>query len=167
MAKIMIILGSKSDLVTCDKARMILQQFGMDYEIHIASAHRTPDFAVNLAKTAEEKGFCVIIAAAGLSAHLPGVLAAHTLLPVIGIPLNAGGMGGMESLLSISQMPAGIPVATMTVGEAGVLNAALFALAIISLSDEGVKVKLTDYRSKLASDVMEAESRLQKDLADG
>lgn len=161
MKKILIILGSKSDLDKFEKAREMLRDFGASYDIHIASAHRTPEKAVNLVKDAIAQGYGVIIAAAGMSAHLPGVLAAHTTLPVIGVPMESGGLGGLDALLSISQMPEGIPVATMSIGKAGAVNAALYALSILSLADDVLMGKLQQYRKKLAEKVEEADRELQ------
>jgi len=135
-----IIMGSRSDLGTGRKAAEILDSIGIPYEITIASAHRTPEDAVNYARNARRRGIKVIIAIAGLSAALPGVLASHTTLPVIGVPVSAGTMGGLDALLSIAQMPPGIPVAAMGVDSSR--NAAIFSARIIGLSDEVIHENL-------------------------
>jgi 5-(carboxyamino)imidazole ribonucleotide mutase len=158
MNKVLIILGSKSDVDAFDNARKLLTELGIEYEMHIASAHRTPAQAVKLAATAAEQGFGVIIAAAGMAAHLPGVVASHTLLPVIGVPLAAGGLGGLDALLSIAQMPEGIPVATVAIG--GAVNACLLAAEILAASSPELGKKLEDYRAKHRAKVEEADADL-------
>lgn len=148
---VLIILGSKSDIETVSGCGELLREFGVQYTQKISSAHRQPERTVELVKDAEKKGVRVIIAAAGMAAHLPGVAASHTTLPVIGVPLPGSALSGIDSLLSIAQMPAGIPVACMAVGSHGARNAALLAIEILALSDEGLKKKLVEYRRKLAS----------------
>jgi 5-(carboxyamino)imidazole ribonucleotide mutase len=161
MKRVLIILGSKSDVDVFDKARKLLTELGLEHELHIASAHRTPAKAVELASTAATRGFGVIIAAAGMAAHLPGVVAAHTLLPVIGVPLASGGLGGLDALLSITQMPEGIPVASVAIG--GAVNAGILAAEILASSSPELGKKLEDYRAKLRNKVEEADAGLQGD----
>jgi len=148
MPQVRIILGSKSDVEQCEAVQQILKKFGIDYDFHISSAHRNPEKTVQLAKNAEAEGVQVIIAAAGMAAHLPGVIASHTILPVIGVPLVSGNLGGMDALLSIVQMPTGVPVATVAIG--GVKNAALLAIQILALNNPELKEKLRIYRNQLA-----------------
>ena len=148
MPQIRIILGSKSDVEQCESMQQILRDFGVDYDFHISSAHRNPEKTAQLAKNAEAEGVQVIIAAAGMAAHLPGVIASHTILPVIGVPLVSGNLGGIDALLSIVQMPTGVPVATVAIG--GVKNAALLAIQILALNNPELKEKLRIYRNQLA-----------------
>ena len=142
-----IIMGSKSDLETVEPAAKILEKFGVSYEIKVVSAHRTPDAMVEYAKTAKERGLKVIIAAAGGAAHLPGMVASLTTLPVIGIPVQTKALGGVDSLYSIVQMPAGIPVATVAIGNAA--NAGLLAVRILGATDSGLSDKLEAYAEEL------------------
>ena len=144
--RVLVLMGSKSDMPTMEKATAQLDEFGIPYEVEISSAHRMPDRTAELARTAYEKGFRAIIAGAGLAAALPGVVAAHTSLPVIGVPLAAGALNGVDSLYSIVQMPPGVPVATMGIG--GSKNAAVLAAEILALIDEGVAEKLAAFRKK-------------------
>ena len=153
MARIGIILGSDSDLPKIQSCFETLDQFGVDYEIVISSAHRTPEKTREWTSGAEERGTRVIIAAAGGAAHLPGVVASHTTLPVIGIPVESAIAGGIDSLLSIVQMPSGIPVATMAAGKSGGANAALFAVSILSLSEPALKEKLASFRKSNAEKI--------------
>lgn len=148
MPQVRIILGSKNDIEQCESIRQILKDFSIDYDFHIASAHRNPEKTVQLAKTAEAEGVQVIIAAAGMAAHLPGVIASHTILPVIGIPLVSSSLGGMDALLSMVQMPTGVPVASVAIG--GVKNAALLAIQILALNNPELKEKLRIYKEELA-----------------
>lgn len=159
MKKVLIILGSKSDMEAFEKARNLLTELGLEHELHIASAHRTPSKALELASKAAERGFGVIIAAAGMAAHLPGVVASQTLLPVIGVPLVSGGLGGLDALLSITQMPEGIPVASVAIG--GAVNACILAAEILAASSPELWKKLVDYRSILRARVEEADAGLQ------
>ena len=158
MKKVGIIMGSKSDLPKLEKAIDILKRFEVPYEVHVFSAHRTPlearDFSVN----ARANGFGVIIGAAGMSAHLAGAIAANTTIPVIGIPINASSLGGMDALLSTVQMPSGIPVAT--VGIDGASNAALLAIEILSLSDDSLAAKLDAERKANAEKVLNANTEV-------
>lgn len=148
MPKVRVILGSKSDLAACEPVKQILEEFGVDYDFHVSSAHRDPAKTARLAKNAEAEGVQIIIAAAGMAAHLPGVIASHTSLPVIGIPLASGGLGGLDALLAIAQMPPGVPVAAVAVG--GAKNAALLAIQILALSDKELGAKLRAYKRQLA-----------------
>jgi len=153
-------MGSKSDLAIVEGAFSVLKEFGIEYEAHIMSAHRTPDLAADFAKNAKNNGIKVIIAAAGGAAHLPGVLAAFTTLPVIGLPISgsSGTLGGLDALLAIVQMPQGIPVATVAINNAA--NAAILAAQIIGVADEGVANKLTEYKKSLAEKVIKSDEEL-------
>jgi len=153
-----IIMGSDSDLPIMEKAFNVCKEFNISYEVKILSAHRTPEEHSNYSKSAESRGLKVIIAAAGGAAHLPGVTAANTLLPVIGVPIKGQSFEGMDSLLSIVQMPSGIPVATVAVN--GAKNAALLAIEILALSDNNIKDKLNDYRIKMAEDSMKKNDNI-------
>lgn len=158
---VLILFGSESDLAVGEEVTKLLDRFGVDHELHVASAHRSPDKVKNLVSRADTEGTKVIIAGAGMSAHLAGVVASHTLLPVIGIPIASGSLGGMDALYSTVNMPGGVPVATVSIGKAGGKNAALLALRIIALSDESLKSKLVDYREQMAQAVEETDARLQ------
>lgn len=161
--KVLLIMGSDSDLPVVEEAGKILGEFGIPFEMTIASAHRTPARVMKLATEAERRGVEVIIAAAGAAAHLAGVVAAHTLLPVIGVPINSSPLQGMDSLLSTVQMPPGIPVAAMAVGKAGAKNAAILAAQIIGRKDRGILRKLAAHRKKMAAEVAKkAESLLKR-----
>lgn len=148
MPLVRVILGSKSDLATCEPLRLILDEFGVAYDFHVSSAHRNPDATAKLAQDAEADGVQVMIAAAGMAAHLPGVIASHTVLPVIGIPLSSGGLGGLDALLSIAQMPPGVPVASVAVG--GAKNAALLAVQILGAVIPELREKFREYKQKLS-----------------
>ena len=148
MPQIRIILGSKSDVEQCEVMQQMLKDFGVDYDFHISSAHRNPEKTAQLAKNAEAEGVQVIIAAAGMAAHLPGVIASYTILPVIGVPLVSGNLSGMDALLSIVQMPTGVPVASVAIG--GVKNAALLAIQILALHNPELKEKLRIYKEESA-----------------
>jgi 5-(carboxyamino)imidazole ribonucleotide mutase len=145
-----IVMGSDSDLEAVREAVKIFQDFSVPHEVRIISAHRSPEEAVEFAKRAEDRGIKVIVAAAGGAAYLPGVIASHTVLPVIGIPMETEALKGMDSLLSIVQMPAGIPVGTMAIGRPGTKNAALFAIEILALSDSGLTRNLLKYKKEMA-----------------
>ncbi|MEN8135293.1 MAG: phosphoribosylamine--glycine ligase [Thermodesulfobacteriota bacterium] len=153
-----IIMGSDSDLPVMERCAKMLKQLGIPFEITVASAHRTPERAVAFAATARERGLKVIVAAAGMAAHLAGVLAAHTTLPVIGVPIDASALNGMDALLSTVQMPPGVPVATMGIGKAGATNAAILAAQIIGVSDETLARRLADLKQEMAEQV-EAKAR--------
>jgi phosphoribosylaminoimidazole carboxylase PurE protein len=135
-------MGSESDREIMQNTTETLEKYGIDYDMVVTSAHRTPDETREYARTAEERGIKVIIAGAGAAAHLPGAVAAHTRLPVIGVPLAATSLGGLDALLSIVQMPKGVPVATMAVGKAGAINAAILAAQILALGDDELAKKL-------------------------
>ena len=153
-----IVMGSDSDLEVMQEAGKALEGFGVPYEIDITSAHRAPSRTAEFARTAAGRGVKVIIAGAGAAAHLAGVIAAETTLPVIGVPLSASALNGLDSLLATVQMPAGIPVATVAIGNAE--NAALLAVAILALGDEDLARRLTDYRARQTSAVMTDPSNL-------
>jgi 5-(carboxyamino)imidazole ribonucleotide mutase len=150
-----IIMGSASDWETMREASLILTEFTVEHECEIVSAHRTPDWMSEYAKTAERRGVEVIIAGAGGAAHLPGMTASHTLLPVLGVPVETKTLAGLDSLLSINQMPGGIPVATLAIGKAGAKNAGLLAVAILANSRPALREKLRTYREKMTADVRE------------
>ena len=147
--RVLIVMGSKKDQEVMCLAAEILEKFMIPYQMEISSAHRNPDETKRLAQNAEKRGFKVIIAGAGMAAHLPGVIASFTSLPVIGVPLNASPLSGVDSLFSMVQMPSGIPVATMAIGEAGAKNAGIFAAEILALSDAKLKKSLDDLRKEL------------------
>ncbi|MDA0241954.1 MAG: 5-(carboxyamino)imidazole ribonucleotide mutase [Chloroflexi bacterium] len=150
-----LIMGSISDWETMQNAAELLQQFGVLYEAKVVSAHRTPNLMVRYAEEAEERGLKVIIAGAGGAAHLPGMTAGHTLVPVIGVPIQSRALNGLDSLLSIVQMPAGVPVATMAIGKAGAINAALQAILILGNEDPALRDKARAYRAQRAAEVEE------------
>ncbi|WP_314377701.1 5-(carboxyamino)imidazole ribonucleotide mutase [Neisseria elongata] len=157
MAKIGIIMGSNSDWPVMRHAAQFLEQFGISYEARVVSAHRTPDLMFEYAETARERGIQAIIAGAGGAAHLPGMVAAKTTLPVLGVPVPSKYLRGEDSLLSIVQMPKGIPVATFAIGEAGAANAALFAASLLSNHDPELAAKLADFRERQKQTVLEME----------
>jgi 5-(carboxyamino)imidazole ribonucleotide mutase len=148
-----ILMGSKSDWETMRHARETLEKFGVAHESRVISAHRTPQLAAEYASTAETRGLHAIIAGAGGAAHLAGVIAAHTLLPVLGVPMESAALKGMDSLLATVQMPAGIPVGTLAIGKAGATNAALLVIAMLALHDAGLRDKLRCYREEMAAKV--------------
>ncbi|MGE5381045.1 MAG: 5-(carboxyamino)imidazole ribonucleotide mutase [Methylocystaceae bacterium] len=160
MAKVLIVMGSDSDLEIMKPAADLLTSFNVPYEIHISSAHRTPHETISLAEKAEGDGTKVIIAGAGGAAHLPGIIAGCTILPVIGVPIKTSTLSGLDSLYAIVQMPSGIPVATVAIN--GSTNAALLALEMMALSDVDLKAKLLAYRQRMAAQVMDKDARLQK-----
>ncbi len=150
-------MGSVSDWDTMKHAAETLKQLGISYEVQVLSAHRTPDQAMEYAATAEERGLEVIIAGAGGAAHLPGLLAAKTLLPVLGVPIQTSALGGLDSLLSIVQMPAGVPVGTLAIGRAGAVNAALFAAEILGNKYPEIRERLKAYRKAQTEAVLQAK----------
>jgi len=154
-AKVGIIMGSRSDWDTMQHCSETLDALGIAYEVQVVSAHRTPDWLFEYAESAAERGLQVIVAGAGGAAHLPGMTAAKTLLPVLGVPIQSKALQGMDSLLSIAQMPAGIPVGSMAIGKAGAINAALLAAAILGTGDEDVATALEKYRQKQTNTVLE------------
>lgn len=153
--KVAIIMGSNSDWPIMEKAANILDDFGINYESKVVSAHRTPDLMFEFASNAKENGFEVIIAGAGGSAHLPGMVASKTTLPVLGVPVPTKHLAGQDSLLSIVQMPKGIPVGTFAIGEAGAANAGLFAASILALHDASIQKKLDEFRQQQESNVLQ------------
>lgn len=162
-----ILMGSDSDFPLMSEAVKTLGKFGISHEIEVVSAHRNPARAHEYASTAKARGLKVIIAAAGAAAHLAGVIAANTTLPVIGVPMGTSSLNGMDALLSTVQMPAGIPVATMAIDKAGAMNAAIFAAEILALSDAEIAQKLADHKEDLVRGVAEKNARLQQQLAKG
>ena len=157
-----IIMGSDSDWPTLEAAAEICDQFSVAYEVHVVSAHRTPDAMARYAKSAHKKGIKVIIAAAGGAAHLPGMVASHTPLPVIGVPVKTATLNGMDSLLSIVQMPGGVPVATVAIGAGK--NAGLLAIEILSVSNTKLLDKMIDYKKQLTSESNQKDKQLNKKL---
>jgi len=153
--KVAIIMGSNSDWPIMEKAANILDDFGINYESKVVSAHRTPDLMFEFASNAKKNGFEVIIAGAGGSAHLPGMVASKTTLPVLGVPVPTKHLAGQDSLLSIVQMPKGIPVGTFAIGEAGAANAGLFAASILALYDASIQKKLDEFRQQQESNVLQ------------
>lgn len=157
---VLILLGSESDLETGQEATKIFDEMGISYALHIASAHRTPSKVRSLVKRAETKGAMAVIAGAGMSAHLAGVVAAETLLPVIGIPMAGGPLNGVDALLSTVNMPGGVPVAAVSIGKPGGKNAALLVARIMALSDKRLLAKLEEYREKMKEAVEESDRRV-------
>jgi len=153
--KVAIIMGSNSDWPIMEKAANILDDFGINYESKVVSAHRTPDLMFEFSSNAKKNGFEVIIAGAGGSAHLPGMVASKTTLPVLGVPVPTKHLAGQDSLLSIVQMPKGIPVGTFAIGEAGAANAGLFAASILALHDASIQKKLDEFRQQQESNVLQ------------
>ncbi len=154
-ARIGVVMGSRSDWDTLREAARILEHFDVPHECRVVSAHRTPELLADYAREAEGRGFAAIIAGAGGAAHLPGMLAAHTLLPVLGVPVKSKSLAGLDSLLSIVQMPAGVPVATLAIGEAGAKNAALLAVAILGITDPALRERLRAWRAAQTARVVE------------
>src|ERR1041385_2270519 len=159
-----IVMGSDSDLEIMRETGKALDEFGIGYEMDVTSAHRSPDRTADYARKAAERGIRVIIAGAGGAAHLAGVIAAHTTLPVIGVPIPATSLNGLDSLLATVQMPAGIPVATVAIGKPGATNAGILAAQIIGLSSDAVDKKLTAHKEKLANGVEEKSKKLRLTL---
>lgn len=160
-----ILMGSDSDLPTMQEAVKILQDFGVPLEVRICSAHRTPDRLARYARRVEGRGLRVLIAGAGGAAHLAGVLAAHVTIPVIGVPMEAGPLHGLDALLSTVQMPGGIPVATVAIGRAGARNAALLAVQILALTERRLQRKLREYRARMAAEVSSKDRKVQSEHA--
>ena len=166
MAEIAVVMGSKSDLPSLKGAFEIFKKFGVEFEARVMSAHRTPDEAADFAKEAEGKGIKVIICAAGMAAHLAGVIAAHTTLPVIGIPMASEPFKAFDALLAMVQMPPGIPVATVTAGSAGGKNSALLAISMLALSNKDLAAKLKDFRKEQSDTVRKADSGIMGEIAE-
>lgn len=161
-SRVAVLMGSTSDLPKIENTLSILKEFGVSHIVRVMSAHRTPDVVREFVESAPDQGVEVIIAAAGAAAHLAGVVAAHTILPVIGIPVRGGALNGVDALLSTIQMPGGIPVATVGIGSGGATNAALLAIHILALGDSDLADKLVTYREERRRKVIEADSELQE-----
>lgn len=162
--EVLILMGSDSDLPVMEEAAKVLKEFGIGFEMHISSAHRSPKRTSALASGAVSRGIKIIIAGAGMAAHLAGVVAAETILPVIAVPLPGGALNGVDALYAMVQMPGGIPVATMAIGKAGAKNAGLFAVQILSTANPGLQNRFAEYRAKMADEVAEKDAELQKRL---
>ena len=160
--KVLVVVGSDSDLPVMEEAGKVLEELCIPYTLTVTSAHRSPEFTRKLATEAEEKGIEVIIAGAGMAAHLAGVLASYTLLPVIGVPIDSSSLHGLDSLLSTVQMPPGVPVATMAIGRAGARNAAIFSAQILGKKDSRVAKRLRDYKKKLSEETEAKVRTLRK-----
>ena len=158
MAKVAIVMGSTSDWPTMQQAAKMLKSFGVEFEAKVVSAHRTPNLLVEFAESAADEGFSAIIAGAGGAAHLPGMIAAHTHLPVFGCPVKSKALNGLDSLLSIVQMPKGVPVATVAIN--GAYNAGLLAAQIIATADHSLRDRLAQYKSELAAEVIEKAKKI-------
>lgn len=161
-AKILIVMGSDSDIPVMEEAAKVLDEFGVPWEMRISSAHRCPERTARLASEAADRGIRVIIAGAGMAAHLAGVIAAETILPVIGVPIGGGALNGLDALHSTVQMPGGIPVATVAIGKAGAKNAGILAVQMLALSDERLAQDLRNYKEKMAREVEEKDLALQQ-----
>lgn len=164
--RVSIIMGSRSDLPVMKPAAKVLDELGIPYEVRVLSAHRTPDEALQYAAEAEGRGVGVIIAGAGAAAHLPGVLAAKTPLPVLGVPVASTPLGGLDALFSIAQMPGGVPVGAMAVGAAGAKNAGLLAARMLALSDEALRSRLGDWIDRQRQKVLDAGSVVSREELD-
>jgi phosphoribosylaminoimidazole carboxylase PurE protein len=161
-AKVLILMGSDSDLPVMENTGKTLKEFGIPYKMTVSSAHRTPDRTLDLVINAEKSGVEVVIAGAGAAAHLAGVIASHTTLPVIGIPIDSSPLEGIDALYSTVQMPPGIPVATMAVGTAGAKNAGIFAAQILALNDPKIAAALKNYKKKMAKEVEKKARKVEK-----
>ena len=162
--QVALLMGSDSDYPTLEEAVKLLKSFGVGYEVHVNSAHRSPERVVEYVKAAPKKGVKVFICAAGGAAHLAGTVAAHTILPVIGVPVDSSSLQGMDALLATVQMPKGIPVATVAIGKGGAANAAILAVQILALADKDLANELKEYKLKLAEDVARKDDQLQQRL---
>jgi 5-(carboxyamino)imidazole ribonucleotide mutase len=162
--KVMILLGSESDFEVIEDALKVLKEFGVPFALEVTSAHRSPERTLRLVKEAEVKGAEVFIAVAGKAAHLAGVVAAQTVRPVIGVPVESAGLAGLDALFSTVQMPKGVPVATVALGKHGGSNAALLAVEILALKDEALRVKLLEHRAKMAAGVGASSKKIQEKL---
>jgi phosphoribosylaminoimidazole carboxylase PurE protein len=163
--RVAVMMGSDSDLPVMSEAVKVLDKLGLDHEVHVTSAHRSPARTARIVGSAPERGVRVFIIGAGAAAHLAGVVAAHTTLPVLGVPLSATDLQGLDALLSTVQMPAGIPVGTLAIGKAGAANAGWLAASILSIGDERLAARLADERRKMAEGVEKKSERAQKTLA--
>ena len=162
-AKVLILMGSDSDLPVMEVTTKLLTEFNIPYHMTVSSAHRTPERTLKLVKSAQKNGIAVIIAGAGAAAHLAGVIASHTTLPVIGVPIDSSPLKGIDALYSTVQMPPGIPVATMAVGKAGAKNAAIFAAQILGLNDSKIAEALKEYKKKMAGEVVKKAKKVEKE----
>lgn len=162
MMRVLVVMGSDSDLAQMTQAWVVLQGLGIEYEVRVASAHRSPERLVKIAEEARDRGFGVVLAGAGGAAHLAGVIAAHTTLPVVAVPIAVGTLGGVDALLSAVQMPGGVPIASVGIG--GARNAGLFAAAILSSSDPEVAARLQKFRTDQVDGVVAADKRVQDKL---
>ena len=158
--EVAVIMGSDSDLPVVEAAFPIFEKFGINYTKNVKSAHRTPHDVIEFIKNSENNGCKVFIAAAGMAAHLAGALAAHTVRPVIGIPIESGGMGGIDSLLSTVMMPPGVPVATVAVGKSGAKNSAILAIQILATSNDELQQKLVNFKEDMKNEVLEKNAKL-------
>jgi len=158
--QVAIIMGSDSDLPIVEASFAVLDDFGVNYTKNVMSAHRTPHDVMKLIKDSEDNGCQVFIAAAGMAAHLAGAVAAHSSKPVIGIPIESGGMGGIDALLSTAMMPPGVPVATVAVGKSGAKNSAILAVQILATSDEALSAKLREFKENMRKEVLEKDQKL-------
>ena len=158
--QVAIIMGSDSDLPIVEASFAVLDDFGVNYTKNVMSAHRTPHDVMKLIKDSEDNGCQVFIAAAGMAAHLAGAVAAHSTKPVIGIPIESGGMGGIDALLSTAMMPPGVPVATVAVGKSGAKNSAILAVQILATSDEALSAKLREFKENMRKEVLEKDQKL-------
>jgi len=157
--KVSVVMGSKTDWNTLQHASKVLKEFKIPHEVKVVSAHRTPDLLTDFAKKLQSRGIQVVIAGAGGAAHLPGMLAAQTPLPVFGVPVETQTLKGLDSLLSINQMPKGVPVGTLAIGEAGAVNAGLLAVSVLALQDEKISVQLERFRKRQTLKVLKAQLR--------
>ena len=164
--KVLIVMGSDTDLPVMKEATKILRQFGVSFEMRISSAHRCPEKTAQLSAEAEGRGIKVIIAGAGMAAHLAGVMAAGTILPVIGVPVGGGAINGVDALYSTVQMPGGIPVATVAIGKSGAKNAGILAVQMLALSDTSLALKLKEFKESMAQEVEAKDQELQVKLDD-
>src|SRR5438132_8587023 len=162
-----ILMGSDSDLPSVRESCTVLSSFGVPFEVRVLSAHRSPEDLVAYVKQSEQKGIQVFVAAAGGAAHLAGVVAAHTIRPVLGIPIQTSALNGLDSLLATVQMPGGVPVATMAIGAAGARNAGLFAVGVLALADQELAEKLKRYRVQVVDQLSQKDQRVQQELSGG
>lgn len=162
MKKVAVLMGSASDRPVADKAVEVLKAYGVPFTVQVCSAHRTPEAAASFARGARQDGYGALICVAGMAAHLAGAVAANTTLPVVGVPVASGGLGGLDALLSTAQMPSGIPVATVAIG--GAANAALLCVQMLALSEPALEDRLQSEREKMARDTIAANEKLQTEL---
>jgi len=158
-----VVIGSDSDLPVMKESIKVLEEFSVPHEVFLTSAHRSPERTLSFAREAAKQGIRIIIVGAGAAAHLAGVIASQTYLPVIGVPIDSTPLGGLDALLSTIQMPGGVPVATMAVGKAGAKNAAIMAIRILALQDDGLRKKLTDYVENMAKEIEKKQKNLNAD----